>query len=603
MNKGTTIKLIAAIICTLLAAYLAYDISGLMAIDQLWGQRVLWLWIFLWSAVLFAFGEAMTTLPQKNKLLGASTLSGVLLAGGFMPLPTFFLMFMAFIPLLWVEHVISKERESTSKWTVFKFAFNSFFIWNILSTWWIQNSSFPAGILGNALNAVFMTVPFLFYHVTKKRMGTRAASFGFVSYWMTFEIGHLTWDLSWPWLTLGNSFAHIPQIVQWYEYTGVFGGGLWILSLNIILANILFDRLDPSKQQQPIKKLIVKPSLIFLLPILVSIVLYTTHNVESDDQVEIIAIQPNFEPHYQKFNSTQREQLSRFIRLSEEKLDDNTAYLIFPETSFWGINGENLEEAGVIQALKAFVSKYENLNLVSGIGTTIWYEEEDDRPEHIFTFCNDDRTICRYRDSHNAAIQINNEGDEIPYYKKSKLVPGAESMPFIGNIDLFRGFILDLGGAPGLSLGTQEEREVFSSKYGNVAPLICYESVYGDYVTDYVKNGAEAFFVVTNDGWWDNTIGHRQHMYLSSLRAIENRRYVVRSANTGVSCFINSRGDIYSPSKYDEAIAVKDSIYMRKDRTFYSYYGDLIGRVSILLSAWLLVSMLANGLKRRDPQE
>ena len=596
MEKQRKIQLIVALVSLLLTVYLGYDLRSLYNQNELWGHRVLGFWVLFWISFLALVAPKMSQSPQKNRLLLASCISGVLLSSGFMPMPTFFLMFVGFIPLLWAEDVLSKEREETAKWEVFKLSFNAFFIWNILSTWWIQNSSFPAGIFGNALNAVFMTIPFLFYHVTKKSMNQRAANLGFISYWMTFEIGHLTWDLSWPWLTLGNSFAHMPILVQWYEFTGVFGGSLWILGINIWLFNGLFALEEETKGKF---QLLLKPLLAFAFPILISIGMYYMQNVEIGEKAEVVTVQPNYEPHYQKFTIPQQQQFAQFMRLAEEKVTDNTAYVVFPETSFRGINAKNLEAEGVIQGLQSFVERYANLNLVIGLSAAIQYEEGEKHPKHVYTYCNADKTFCQYLDIHNAAIQLNNQATTIPYYKKSKLVPGAESMPFIGDLDLFKGLILDLGGAPGVSLGTQIERDVFSSKQGKVAPLICYESVYGDYVTGYTKKGAEAFFVITNDGWWDNTAGHRQHMYLASLRAIENRRYVVRSANTGVSCFINSRGDIYNPSQYDEPIAIRDEIYLRDDLTFYSQYGDLIGRVSILVSIWILVSMVSNGLRER----
>ena len=325
--------------------------------------------------------------------------------------------------------------------------------------------------------------------------------------------------------------------------------------------------------------------------------MYYSYNVSTNKSVEIVSVQPNYEPHHEKFVVDQKEQLAQLMQLTEKAITNKTAYVLFPETSFRGIEANKLENTSVIKSLRAFTAKHPNLNLITGLSTYVRYQEGETRPDNAYTYCNNDQTRCQYIDSHNAAIQLNSTTKKIPYYKKSKLVPGAESMPYIGNISFFKSFILDLGGAPGLSLGIQEKRAVFKSKQGTVAPLICYESIYGDYVTDYVKEGAQALFVITNDGWWDNSNGHRQHMYLSSLRAIENRRYVVRSANTGISCFINSRGDIYHPSKYNEAIAIRDEIYLNDKITFYTSYGDLIGRISLLVSIWILVSMLANGLR------
>ncbi|MGH1336499.1 MAG: apolipoprotein N-acyltransferase [Aureispira sp.] len=601
-KKQNLIRLSLGVLCLLIATYLGSSLYALYEQEILWQQQPLWFWLLAWGGFLLLWCKRYVRHEKSWKLVVASSLTGVLLAGGFMPMPTFFLLFIAFVPLLWAESQVAEAQEGTDQWTIFKLAFNAFFIWNLLSTWWIQNSSFVGGIIGNALNAVFMSIPIIFYHITKKHMGQRGANLGFIAYWMTFEIGHLTWDLSWPWLTLGNSFAHLPSLVQWYAYTGVFGGSLWVLWLNIALANRF---LPIGTRVYPRKSLgtWIKPLLGVLVPLLVSIILYYQHDSTIGKQVEVVAVQPNYEPHYQKFRIPQREQLANFLALSKGQLTDKTAYLLFPETSFNGINAEELPNEQVIQRLRDFLKGYPNTQLVTGLSASLRYKENEPKPSHVFTYCNQEKTYCEYRDVHNAAVQLSGKEEKIPYYKKSKLVPGAEIMPFVGNISFFKNLILDLGGVPGVSLGRQEKRMAFESPNGVVGPLICYESIYGGYVTDYVKEGAEALFVITNDGWWGNTVGHRQHQYLASLRAIETRRYVVRSANTGVSCFINSRGDIYNETNYNEPIALRDNIHLREEQTFFVRYGNLLGRVSILISIWLLVSMLSNSLRGRNQEE
>jgi apolipoprotein N-acyltransferase len=602
MNKinGKLFASLVGIVCWMIAAWI-----GLLMLDaanqqELWKSEALWFWLFIWSGTLLLTGRFITTLSNKFKLLGASLLSGILLAGGFMPMPTFFLMFVGFVPLLWVENEIATARENTSKWTVFKFAFCSFFTWNLLSTWWIQNSAFAAGIFSNMLNAVFMTIPFVIYHITHKVMGRRAANWGFLGYWLTFEIGHLTWDLSWPWLTLGNSFAHLPAIVQWYEYTGVFGGSLWILGVNLYLFQLLFDKYKGSTNTRQVAFAITgRITALIVLPIILSLAMYYSYTIDTNNLVEIVSVQPNYEPHHEKFSVSQSKQLERYKRITTDFVTPNTDYLIFPETAFRRIQSDQLATHSTIQTLQELIKPYPKLNLVTGISAFKEYQENDElKPDNLYTYCNTDKTKCRYIDSHNAAIQLNNQTTEIPYYKKSKLVPGAESMPFIGGISFFQDLVLDLGGSPGVGLGTQLEREVFTSDRATIAPLICYESIYGDYVTEYVQRGANILFVITNDGWWGNTIGHRQHLYLSSLRAIETRRTVVRSANTGISCIINRRGDIEKATNYNEQTAVKATVPLNEEITFYTRYGDLIGRVSILLSGWLIITLIANTLQK-----
>jgi apolipoprotein N-acyltransferase len=145
----------------------------------------------------------------------------------------------------------------------------------------------------------------------------------------------------------------------------------------------------------------------------------------------------------------------------------------------------------------------------------------------------------------------------------------------------------------------QAERAVFTGGPLNVAPIICYESIYGDFVGGYVRKGATALFIVTNDGWWDLTPGHVQHLKLGALRAIEHRRPIARSANTGISCFIDIRGRIIQPTKYGETTAIKGEMVPETRITFYTKWGDLVAKFAVLtFVALFLASLFTLGRKR-----
>jgi apolipoprotein N-acyltransferase len=118
--------------------------------------------------------------------------------------------------------------------------------------------------------------------------------------------------------------------------------------------------------------------------------------------------------------------------------------------------------------------------------------------------------------------------------------------------------------------------------------VICYESVFGEFFARFVRNGARVMFIITNDGWWGNTPGHRQHFDFASLRAIETRRSIARSANTGISAFINQRGDDLDATGYWVPAAIKGSINANREITFYVRHGDYLARMSSVLSIVLL---------------
>jgi apolipoprotein N-acyltransferase len=140
--------------------------------------------------------------------------------------------------------------------------------------------------------------------------------------------------------------------------------------------------------------------------------------------------------------------------------------------------------------------------------------------------------------------------------------------------------------------GWQENPEVFYAHSGiGVAPVICYESIWGSWVGESVKNGAQFIAVITNDGWWGNTSGKDQHMLYAKLRAIETRRWVVRSANTGISGFINQRGDLVKQSTWWTSTALKEDINLNDNLTVYVNHGDIIAKLCAII-ALVLASII-----------
>ena len=120
-----------------------------------------------------------------------------------------------------------------------------------------------------------------------------------------------------------------------------------------------------------------------------------------------------------------------------------------------------------------------------------------------------------------------------------------------------------------------------------IAPAICYESIYGEFMSNYVRNGANLICIITNDGWWKKTPGHKQHMNYARLRAIETRTWVARSANTGISCFIDPYGNVFNPQPYNTAAAIKLTISRPVYKTFFVHYGDVLSKFMVDLASCL----------------
>lgn len=279
------------------------------------------------------------------------------------------------------------------------------------------------------------------------------------------------------------------------------------------------------------------------------------------------------------------------MALSKEALTENTDYLVFPETSFRPILENKLTENSTIRQLQTMVDKYPKLKLIAGLESYRFYEKGE-KHGPAARLRKQDST---FYEIHNSAVQLTSGSTEIPIYYKSKLVPGAELLPYRRFLFFFEPLFRNLGGSIA-GLGIQKERSVLRSGDDAIAPVICYESVYGEYTTAYIRKGANGIFIVTNDGWWDDTPGHKQHLQLARLRAIETRRSIARSANTGISSFINQRGDIQQATQYEKATAIRGHIALNNEATFYVKWGDILGRIAIFLTIILLLNTI---VKRR----
>lgn len=433
------------------------------------------------------------------------------------------------------------------------------------------------------LAALLMTIAFWLYYRLRMISGKLLSYIGLISFWLGYEYLHQSWDLAFPWMNLGNGFANFHQIVQWYELTGVYGGSLWVLLANITGLELYQALRNKSANT---KKLAFGFISLVILPILYSLTIYTNYK-EKNNPSNVVVVQPNVDP-YLKFESPAAVQIESLIKLSDSVGQENTEYFIWPETAI----SEDADETNIrtnpnFLRIQNFLKKYPNGNVLSGIESYMIYDSLATATARY------DEQSTKYYDSFNAAIQIENSA-QVQFYHKSKLVPGVEQTPFSSALSFMKPIFAAFGGATG-GYGSQDEPSVFYSQSGiGVAPVICYESIWGAYVSDYVKKGAQFIAIVTNDAWWGNTSGKDQHLAYAKLRAIETRRWIARSANTGISGFINQRGDITRRSGWWHATALKENINLNDELTFYTRNGDYIALAAAFLSAVFLALLLLN---------
>ncbi|PPK85300.1 apolipoprotein N-acyltransferase [Neolewinella xylanilytica] len=573
-----------AIASLLVAALLAYRMYALTVQEELWGYLPLFLYLAIWAGVSLLATRRATAEANRRFLL--STATGVLLGIGFpgyLPVPL--LLLVAWVPLLLIQ------RETTRIPTVFWHGLNAFLLYNILATFWVTNTAFFAGVFAVVANSLLMCIPWLLFHWTS-RMSPRVSYLALIAFWLSFEHFHYNWSLNWPWLTLGNGFAEFPSLVQWYEVTGVLGGSAWVLAVNWLALRVY---LAPRPRRFPIYL-----TLAVILPPGISLVRYFTYTPPPGETIRVSAIQPNFEPHYEKFTLAGESQLDVFLRLSQAALtasDGPVDYLVFPETSFSDVDESVPLRSPALAALQNELPAGKLRYLITGYAGYYRFLADEPYSEAVrFYPARDGGEIAVER--LNGALQLDLRTGDFQTYRKGVFVPGAESFPFRKVLFFLEPLVNSLGGSVA-GYGTQSDRTPLTGEQAAIAPVICYESVFGEYFTGYVREGAQAAFVMTNDGWWDNTAGHRQHLWIASLRAIETRRPIMRSANMGACAFIDQRGHIDGRTYYDERGYLNGTLRLNDAITPYVRFGDLTARVAMLLAVMAVLSNLSRTLRRR----
>jgi apolipoprotein N-acyltransferase len=519
--------------------------------------------------------------------LSLSLLSGLLLGISWLPYCTF-IIFVAFVPLFIAEEKVSESIAwKRKKLALTGISYLSFLLWNVIATWWIVYASAGGAAMAILCNALLMSMVFMIYHNARRRINRSWAIWIFIPLWMAFEYIHTIWDISWTWLSLGNVFAFQNNVVQWYEYTGVSGGTLWILLVNILFTRLVIKSIAAKEQ---VKKTVIVLATMLLLPVAFSLMINTSNT--NQEEIDILVVQPNVDPYNEKFNTDPELQLQALLKQLEGKLDSNLDYLVLPETFLTeNIWESQIEESFSVQFLRFnILKKFPQLKIVSGANTLYEYRPGEKPSLTARKFSDADR----YYDYYNSAIQIDST-PQVQIYHKSKLVPGVEKMPFPALMKPLEQLAINMGGTTG-SLGIQDEREVFFDpgyKLG-IAPVICYESVYGNYLTDYIRKGARLIFIVTNDGWWEDTPGYKQHLAYGALRAIETRTGIARSANTGISCFINEAGEISQATGWWTKALIRAKLKPSNEQTFYVKFGDLLSVIAscIAVGVFLLSQFL-----------
>ena len=506
---------------------------------------------------------------------------------------------VGFVPLLCADYIASGA--GVKRFWIWHYC--TFVLWNAFTTFWVCNATVGGGIFAVLANALQMSLIFGLFRLAKKRLGGVVPYIFLAVTWIAWERWYLTSaQISWPWLVLGNAFATTIKDIQWYSVTGTLGGSLWVWCSNLALFGAVVCIWSGSwKKWNRVARIssAVALPLVLLGPPICSAIMFNSYSERSEGSVEVVIGQPNLDP-YKKFSSmTQAQQTDVLLGLYEQELSKGgTDLLLAPETFTFDVILNDIPSSPTWQRFHSFLQEHPGTDILFGASTNELFHTR--AAPGLLSYPWGDG----WRVPHNSALMLSEDG-RTEVFHKSKLVVGTELTPYPKVfVPLDNWLSKTFGDGQPLMARDSGQDEISLLHLSDGTPLgcaVCYESVYGEYCTGYTNRGAGFLTVITNDSWWGNTPGYRQHLSYSCLRAIELRRDIARCGNSGISCFINQKGEILQRGPWWEEAVLRGSVNINTRESFFARHGDVTGRVctlAFLLLGALLIVRLLSGKKK-----
>lgn len=518
---------------------------------------------------------------RKERLL--LILSGIILGISFPPFPFPFtlLIFVGLIPYF----IVIKRRTTLASISSATFLFS--LVFSLITIYWVGSWSSEADpylmLAGVALLLVYpcvMLIPSTLFYLTRKVFPKFDAIWFFPLFWVTLEYLLTQTDLRFPWLLLGHGLAKFNLFIQGADIVGTNGLSLIAAYLNVLLFKSFFEK--NSEEKFRLKPLLIAV-FIFLCMMIYGIYKTSTFRI-SERKVRIGIVQPNLNPWDKWSTGNLSDLLNMYLTLSQKCVDEGAEVILWPETALpvYAFGGTYpMVENSIYNFLDT-----NHVSLLTGMPDIIYDLNQNNIPEDS-KYSGPGNYYYR---TYNAVLGLNPGSRSIQRYGKMKLVPLGERVPFVDQF-AFLGDLLKWGvGITGWNIG--KDTTVFKIKNEKidtikVGGLVCYESVDPVFVTAFVQKGAELITVVTNDSWYGKSSGPYQHKDFAMLRAVENRRSVVRCANGGVSCIINAKGNILAETEMFEKTTLVGEVPLQDEKTFYSENPLIVPILCSVFSFWI----------------
>lgn len=534
---------------------------------------------------------------RRNKEWLLLVLSGILLGVSFTPFPFPFtlLIFIAFLPYF------SVLEKRTSLVSISRATFIFTFVFSVLTLYWVgswQSSSDPFLMMGGgalllAYPCVFL-IPSTLYFLVKKIFPKINALYFFPLSWVTAEYLLTLSDLRFPWVLLGHGLAKFHLFIQVADIIGTFGLSVVVGYINILLYK--------SYKKYRADKKIISPEFIIVIVLFATFLVYglvrtSTFNL-SERKIKIGLVQPDINPHKKWEISNINKLLDLYLDLSSNAVKKGAQIILWPETALpvYAFGGSYPQ---ITDKIYNFIEE-EQVSILTGMPDRKVFSDLQSIPEDAKYSEQNDFHYATY----NSVVLLVPGSRDLQRYGKMKLVPLGEKVPFVEQLS-FLADVLKWGvGISGWNVG--KDTTVFNLTLNNsdkdtinILGLVCFESVFPVFVTNFVQRGAELIAVVTNDSWYGKSSGPYQHKEFGVLRAIENRRSVVRCANGGVSCLINALGETVAETEmFTKTVLVVD-VPLQTEETFYTNNPLIFPLLSSIFSFWIFGMNILFWLKKK----
>lgn len=502
--------------------------------------------------------------------LWLALIAGLLLGLSFPPFPFPFLTFPAFFLLFRVIDLSSSAREAAF------WSYLGFLLWNIIATYWLIFATVAGGVAAILANAAVMTIPVMLqYQFQRSKLPPWLIALFQAAAWISFEYLHHHWQLSWPWLTVGNAWANAPDLIQYLSITGLWGVSFWVL-----FTSALGYQAIARSNNKPAS---IGGTVLLGMPLLSLILLLAKPTAQPTNRHQVVVVQPNFDSYHRYGGFASGSQaIEHLLRLSDSLRTSGTDLIVWPENAIQ-TNISNRDSLGIgAEYTKQRLSQKAREWDTQIIGGATYFEfYTPANVPNLPYYTAENRPYLPF----NSALNFSPD-QSIQVYRKHNLVPIVERIPYVG----FLNAIDILGWVQWNQIqgyGRGKKANPLDIGETTTPALICYDSVYPSWTRKFNQQGSGYITIITNDGWWGNTSGHAQHFAYARLRAIELGRWVVRSANNGISGIIAPDGSVKVATSYKETTAFTYQVPILTNQTWYSRYGDWL--------AYLLLALAAGG--------